>query len=274
MTARRAGDARGFALVITVWSLGLLSLLTTTIVAHGRADLRLAANLRGAAVAEAAADGAAREAIFRLVAGQWAPGQALPVLRVGAAAVTLRIDNEAGKINPNDCPQPLMVGLLRAIGLPAEQAVALAAAIEDFRSPMPAPLPHGAKAPAYRAAGLPYGPSGVPYRRLAELRQVLGMTPDIYAALAPHLSVWNDGGIDRALADPAVAEAFATAGPNGGYATPRALDTRGLTARITAQAAVPGGGRFSRSAVVYVIGAPQGGETPPPYRVLDWDRAE
>jgi general secretion pathway protein K len=262
---------RGFALLVTLWSLGVLSLLTTTLVAHGRGELRLAANLRGAAVAEAAADGAVQEAIFRLVAGQWSPNAAPPAQQIGAATVALQIDNEAGKINPNDVPQPLMVALLRAIGLAAEQSVALAAAIEDFRSNIPVALPHGAKAPAYRAAGLPYGPSGQPYRRLAELRQVLGMTPEIFAALAPHLSVWNPAGIDRSVADPLVAEAYANAGPNGGFEQPRQPDTQGQTLRITARARVEGGGQASRSAVVYIFGPPQNGETPPPYRALEWE---
>src|SRR6201999_1044544 len=90
---RRLED--GFALVIVLWTLVLLTLLVSGLTASGRGEVKLAENLRDAAVAEAATDGATQEAIFRLVAGQWAPTAVPHDMRFGGAVVTVRIQDEA-----------------------------------------------------------------------------------------------------------------------------------------------------------------------------------
>lgn len=69
-SGRRAaggGRDRGFALLIVLWAVVLLALLATRLMAAGRTELQLSANLRGAAEAEAAADGAVQEAMFHLL---------------------------------------------------------------------------------------------------------------------------------------------------------------------------------------------------------------
>ncbi|MDR3535940.1 MAG: hypothetical protein P4L71_05530, partial [Acetobacteraceae bacterium] len=64
-TAREAG----FALLLVLWSLVLLSLILTQLLSAGRSEAQLAGNLRNAAMAEAIADGAVREAVFHLLGG-------------------------------------------------------------------------------------------------------------------------------------------------------------------------------------------------------------
>src|SRR6202011_359383 len=57
-------DARGFVLLIVLWSVGLLALLGAQLTATARVQLRMAMVARDTAIVEAAADGAIRQAMF------------------------------------------------------------------------------------------------------------------------------------------------------------------------------------------------------------------
>ena len=54
---------RGFALLIVLWTMGLLALLVAQFTATGRGEVQMATNLRANAVTQAAADGAVYEAM-------------------------------------------------------------------------------------------------------------------------------------------------------------------------------------------------------------------
>ena len=248
-----AGPARGFALLIVLWTMVLLALLVTGITAAGRSNAELAANLRGRAEAAAAADGAVQIALFRALAPAatgWPANGAPHRLRIGTVEVTVTIINEGGLINPNTAPLTLLVALLRRLGVDPAAATSLGAAIVDWRSPGPAPSPHGAKIPQYRAAGRAWGPPGGPFQSTGELALVLGMTPALAARLEPYLSVYAPGSVNPALAGPLVRAALADA--NGGILPTIGVDPRLLTLRVTARAVAGGGARFTRSAVLGV----------------------
>ena len=59
---------RGFALLIVLWTLVLLSLILAQLLSAGRSEAQLATKLRDAAVAEAVADGAVQDTLFHLMA--------------------------------------------------------------------------------------------------------------------------------------------------------------------------------------------------------------
>jgi len=178
----RRGD-QGFALLIVLWAVVLMTLLITQMTAAGRTEMRLAANLRGAAEAEAAADGAIHEAVFHLLdpANPWVADGADRALRVPGGRAELRIEDEAGKINPNTASPELLRALLRRLNVDSRTADGVAAAIVDWRFPSSQGQTGGAKAPQYRAAGRNYGPAGAPFGDVAELGAVLGMTPVFWA---------------------------------------------------------------------------------------------
>jgi general secretion pathway protein K len=69
----------------------------------------------------------------------------------------------------------LLEWLLRGLDVSPEKAVALAAAIVDFRDEDDVPGVNGAESAAYRAAGLAQGPKNAPFETVTELDQVLGM---------------------------------------------------------------------------------------------------
>lgn len=262
----RAGE-RGFALLVVLWTLALASLVGARVTAAGRGELRLAADLRAAAEAEALADGAVHEAVFRLLdpspAGWRADGRPRSLVLPGGTA-EVRAEDRAGHVNPNAAAPELLAALFGQAGLDARAAADLAAAVVEWRIPGPV-RPPGAKEAAYRAAGLGHAPSEAPFRSLDELGGVLGMTPALLARLAPHLDLHAGGAPDPGLAGPVVLAALrALAG--GAALAPLPRDGE-RTVAVTAAATGPGGARFVRRAVVR-IGTAEGR----PWRVLDWAR--
>jgi general secretion pathway protein K len=196
---------RGFALLVVLWTVGFLALLGTQIVAAGRSDTQLATNLKQAAKLEAAADGAVADVMFRIMAARDARFQADGVMRevrVGQIPVLVQVENENDRINLNTASGPLLRALMGQLGASPAIANRLAAAILDWHTSGANPRPNGAKAPDYRAAGLGYGPPGTPFQSVGELADVLGMTPELFARLAPHLTVLTDGDPDISTRDP------------------------------------------------------------------------
>lgn len=250
---RAATRPRGFALLIVLWTMVLLALLVSEITAAGRNETELAANLRGSAVAEAAADGAEAIAIFHYLDRsrlRWRADGIWHQLRVGPAQVAVAITDEDGKVNPNTAPRDLLVALLRRIGVDAGAARRLAAAMVDWRSPGPMPSPGGAKTPQYRAAGMAWGPPGAPFQSRSETALVLGMTPAIAARLRPYLSVFTAGEVDPAVADPIVRAALEDA--HNGVLPSYAGGGRVRTLRVTARAVASDGSRFTRTSIVRI----------------------
>ncbi len=240
---------QGFALLIVLWTLVLLAFVVSGIAASGHTESALAANLRGQAVAEAAADGAVAVALFHtLEAGRehWPADGAAHGLTIGTTRVAVRITDEAGLVNPNTAPKTLLVALLRRLGSDPGVAAHIAAAMVDWRSPGPVPSPDGAKLPQYRAAGSAWGAPGGPLRSRREIALVLGMTPVLAARLEPYLSVYTAGEVDPALAAPPVRAALADA--NGGV-MPGVAPAEVKTILVTAEAESGARARFTRRAV-------------------------
>ncbi len=261
---------RGFALLIVLLSMALLSLITVGLAAAGRREAKLVENLREAAMAEAAADGATYQAIFRLLSSEWSPGLVPHEVRVGGAVVTVRIEDTAQLVNPNNAPVPLLAALLREVGADPQSAQAIAAATAAYRDQAGTDPTQD-----YVAAGLPYGPARHDFLTVGELRLVPGMTTELYERLAPHLSVWNQPVVVPGPADPVVAAAYQAAGPNGGFGPRFDLSRwlRGqpfqLDVRIVATVSI-GGAQFSRLAEVRLRGAREGGPQVLPYQIMAW----
>ncbi len=258
-----------------LWTLVLLALVVTHIIASGRGEVRIAANLRANAEAEARADGAIYEALFRAVdvsQARWASDGAPHVLDVEDAAISVRILPLAGKVNPNVAPVPLLTALLQVVGADPDKADSLAQAIADWRGRDSWHSPLAQRLAPYRTAGFDDGPPGSPLESLDELGHVLGMTPALLQAVKPHLSLYQMGPPDPLLADPVVAQALRhlpVAEPPPVSETnapppppPQAPIT---TVTVEAVAVTAAGARFTRRAVVRL-----GPVFPRGYAVLAW----
>ncbi len=192
---RDVGRARGFALLIVLWTLALLALLGAQVLGTARQDARRARNLLDAAQVEAAADGAIERAIYRLLDRtnrHWSPDGTTRTLWTGQVRIAVRIDDEADKINPNLASVPLLQALLLQVGADQATAATVAASIIEWRLAGGAPGQGKSILARYTVAGLGYAPSGAPFASIDELAQVIGMTPELLARLRPHLTVFTD----------------------------------------------------------------------------------
>ena len=238
----------GFALLIVLWTLGLLALLGVQLVAAGRGDTQLARSLADSAMLEAATNGAVQHAIFRMLGPpqqRWAADGSAHLVRLGSVLVVVRLEDEGGKVNPNLASATLLGSLLTQVGASPATAAALAAAIVDWRSGSPQPGMPAAQVSRYAAAGRSYSPPGEAFQSLGELGLVLGMTPALLERLRPHMTVYSDADPDGSTRDPVVTAALDNPPPPG--------EPRLAVASVIAEATGPGYSRFAERIVVRLV---------------------
>jgi general secretion pathway protein K len=257
------GAQQGFALVIVLWTVGIIALLVSALVVEAGRQARLTATLRGQATARAAADAALSAAILDVLR----TGNAVSGPRqFGGSRIAVLLEDFSGRLNPNLASVVMIQALLSQLGVGAAPAAHLAAAIVDWRTPGLNPSPNGAKAPQYRAAGMAYGPPGRPYENLDELGFVIGMDRELLAAMKPHLTLWTTADPDPTFADAMVLAALRASG-----APPvAAASTEARVIAITAIAGSPDAPTVTRRAVVRFGYSPDGRG----WRILAWDDGE
>lgn len=263
-------DARqaGFALLIVLWSLVLLSLILTQVLSAGRSEAQLANNLRASAEAEAVADGAMQNTIFHLLESppQHWPLQGRHYLTLPGGVANVVIENVAGKINPNAADELLLGAMLTLCGASTAEAARITQAILAWRTPVSAA---GDMVTAYQAADLRYAPPGAPFETSDEIGLVVGMTPALGACVLPHISIYQENETPSlSAADHFVARALALVARQSGGEIASADDQGGdPTVTITAAAVGRDGGHFTRRATVRLIVDQRGR----PFRVLNWE---
>jgi general secretion pathway protein K len=258
--------SRGFALIIVLWTVVLLSFVMTHMVTAGRTEARIADNFVANADAETQADGAVVETIFRVIDSSnahWDIGGGPYGLRLRQAKATITLASQAGKVNPNIASQQLLTALMTAVGAQPSQAASVARAMLDWRQTDDNDKNDAARKIAqYRSARLDYAPPGAPFESLDELQRVIGMTPDLYRRLKPNLSIYQTEDPDISMASPAVAKALRTL--NMPPQPPNADVTQVVS--IVARVTTDRGGHFLRHAIVR-IDPPESGT----YGILAWD---
>ena len=298
MATRAEGQARpdrGVALVIVIWTLALLAVIALSFTRGTRNQVVLARNVVENAQASALADAgvyrAAAALLSRRAAGRWRADQTPYTLALDGGSVRVSIQYEGGRIDLNTASGPLLRGLFLSVGLDADASEALVDAVADWRDENDLRRLKGAEERDYRAAGLPLGPKNGPFETVEELRQVIGVTPELYRRLVPALTVYSgQPGIDLAtaprealLAIPGVErdeiesflEARGARGSDAGIdaslapagSAPYVSRPRALVYSIRAEARSAGGSVFVREAVVQLTRLPS-----EPIRFRAWKR--
>ena len=270
------GRQRGFALVTVLWAAMILALIVQSVLVTGRTEARLASNREALAQLGTIADAGLNIAILRLLDPR--PGGQPPVdgslfpISFAGHALRLSIQDEAGKIDLNAAQDEVLRRLFRSIGADPDTASALKDRILDWREPGIGKRLNGAKAPEYRAAGLAYGPRNGPFETLEELQLVMGMTPELFAAIQPALTVYSQTPwVDPSFAPPEVLRALpgmdqaAIATLLQTRASTRPAIMLGHAFTITAEANGAGEIHVRRSIVIRLTGRPNA-----PYWIYRW----
>lgn len=185
---------RGVALVLVLWVVSLLAVIAGNFAYSMRGEAQIARNLVSTAQARALADAGIHRAWYELTrppsdTQRWLPDGIGREMNVPGAAVKVTIQDESGKIDLNIASDDLLKGLFRSVGLAEDASVALVDAIVDWRDPDKLRRLHGAEEAEYRAAGKGYVPTNAPFETVDEIQRVLGMTPELYRAVKPALTV-------------------------------------------------------------------------------------
>lgn len=190
---------RGAALLLVLWLVALLTALVGAYALTARIEaLQGRVGSRGAMAQEIARAGM-EYALVRVAdrnpETHWQPNGRAYAWRFDGHDVQVRIIDETGKVDLNQADVPLLSRLMQALGEPPDASDALAAAIVDWRDADDLGQPvGGAEDGDYAAAGRTYGAKDAPFETIAELEQVLGMTPDLYARLEPFLTLYSGRG--------------------------------------------------------------------------------
>ena len=199
---------RGAALLLVLWLIVLMTALVGGFAMVARVEGLQGRALTRGFVAENAARAGVEYALTRVALAdprrQWRADGRPYQWRYADAEIEVSLVDEDGKLDINQADVPLLGALLRAVEVDQGQAERLAAAIADWRDTDQLTQPAGGgEDPDYAGAGLPYGAKDAEFESIAELQQVLGFTPAIYARIEPHVTVFSG----RARPDPAYASA-------------------------------------------------------------------
>lgn len=251
---------RGGALVVVIAGLALLTALALGASALMRASAGGARDDVEIATARLAAESGFALALAELIDGPDGArhdGESR-TLSHGAARLTVAISDEAGRVDVNAAPLALLAGVFASAGADAGLAQSFAAAIEARRK-------------------------AVRYAHTAELRALPGMTPDLFAASAPVLTVHGGtAGIDPRVAtesalraipglDRREIETYLATRARVGAAAPAAgraffVDSSVSAHRIAVLAELPGGVRHRLAAIVRLTQEPRR-----PYVIVAWE---
>ena len=208
----RRRRSRGIALIVVIWFLVLLSIMATGTVRENRAETQIARATLDRIKAKALAEGGIHRAILALNAKdqslRWLADGRTYDWRHGEGIVAISVVGEAGKIDLNFAPTPLLRGLFESVGLGADEATALADAVADYRDENDLKRLNGAEDGDYARAGYEQGAKDAPFALIDELRWVFGMTPDLFTRVQSLVTVnARQPSINAATAPPAVLRA-------------------------------------------------------------------
>jgi general secretion pathway protein K len=259
----------GIALIAVLWTLTLLSVIAAALSLEMHSSTRIARNMAENAAARAAADAGIQRAILDLVASPGAPKDTRKLIANGTVyawrfaniIVHISVWDERGKIDLNQTSEALLAALFGSVGVEPGKSQSLADAIADFRDADNFARLSGAEDTDYRAAGFAWGPKNAPFQAIEELQQVLGMTPELYARVAPYLTIYSIGVFNPDLAGERLARILRQASFNSQILA----SSPGLAFSIRAEARGSRGAIFVREAVVQL-----NPEVTVPVQILAW----
>lgn len=276
MSGMAAHRQRGAALLLVMWVVLLLGGLVAGYAMAARIESLQGNGAGRALVAAEAARAGVEVAAARMLeldpARRWAVDGRAYRLEFDGIPVEVSVRDETARIDLNLAAPELLAKLFEVLGEPPQDAARLAGAIVDWRDADTLVQPAGgAEDGNYAAAGLAWGAKDAPFETVAEVEQVLGMRPALYAAAAAHLTV--HAGVPQP--DPRFADTIVLAALGIGKPAEQAADAPPLpgsgTYSIASRATLPDGRRAHLSVVLRMGGSGLPGST---YTALQWQAGQ
>jgi general secretion pathway protein K len=196
----------GFALVAALWLVVALTAAGLDIGLRSRAQRLAIANTLESTRARAAAEAgiehvrarlthALRQNDARLQLDAWAVLDDLltNTTSLAGASYHIAIRDPSARVHLDRADEEQLCRLLRALRVDFGEADRIAQAVTDWRDGDDLRRPRGAERDDYLRDGSPLLPRNGPFASIEELSLVRGMTADVYARVAPHLTLHGNG---------------------------------------------------------------------------------
>jgi general secretion pathway protein K len=288
----------GVAFILVLWLLALLTILLGSFALITRTEALQARHLFDTTQARYSAEAGINRAVWQMATPdpqvRWVPDGRPYEFEFEGAALKVEVTDESGLIDLNAADTLTLSNLFLSQGVEQPQADALADAILDWRDTDDLVSPNGAEDADYEAEGYDYGAKDAPFDTVSEVQQVMGMTLELFAKVAPALTIYSGQptpnpafapqevlrsliGMNDALAEQVIAARHAW-DPMSGLPPPLLPDGTPLMAQggsgtysIAARATLPNGAWTELEATVRLGGAGMSGLA---YTVLRWQDAE
>ena len=217
-----------------LWGVAMLAMLAAALQELTVSSWRLESRAEHAAFAEAALDAAVNRAVVGIsdphMERRWRVDGVPRDFVFAGTPIRVAIQDDQGLINLNTADASLIRQLLKTAGMTDDDAAALTDKILDWRSREYVPRLHGVTDAEYRARGYPYRQRHAPFQSVDELKLVIGVTPTLFARIAPALTVQGRSAAPDATTAPRDA---LLAVNNGDHAFVEAWLARRMRERIT-----------------------------------------
>jgi type II secretory pathway component PulK len=196
---------RGFVLVAVLLMLTLLAVVVTELAFSARLETSMVRSYRDGVLARHLAEAAVQQAIreiatpaqvaaldetgqlvfYRALPGQTMPTPlpALPRSRValGPGEFSYRLADESARLSLNTTSVDRLGRLLEALGVERTERDVITDSLQDWRDADDLHRLHGAESDFYLALPVPYRARNASLQHEAELLQIRGVTPELYA---------------------------------------------------------------------------------------------
>lgn len=192
----RNSQQLGFALVILIWILSLLSLIAVSFTQTIRREISISNTLKINANALALAE------TWVMVSGlmlkhanpqkRWVADGSIYHANLNLAEVRVRVFSETGKVDINTSKDEVLQAIINYAIADDKRQTALFDAILDWRDVDDEQRPAGAERSQYSKTALIYQPSNQAFQSLEELQLVMGMNEEVFNTIKPFITVYSE----------------------------------------------------------------------------------
>jgi len=193
------------AVVSVLWGMGLLMIISVSVLWSGNVSYQLAHNGLEIVNMNAMVEAAINRAVLALFDprrdSRWRTDGSPQSFAFNGVPIRVLVQDELGRIDLNRADVGLLTGLFRSAGLDAQAAAGIVDKVLDWRDTGSLKHLNGGKEPDYRSAGYAYRPRNGPFQSTDELMLVMDMTQPLFKRIEPAITVYSG----RQFVDPQVA---------------------------------------------------------------------
>ncbi|MBT4836010.1 MAG: hypothetical protein HON94_01560 [Methylococcales bacterium] len=189
-------NQQGIALIIVLWVILMLTVIASSIAFSTRSEINMTQNFRDTAVAISIAEAAASRAVIELTRSvdqrMWQFDGSINEWEMHGAKIRISIQDVAGLIDLNAGQEQLIRGILNRIKTENNELKnQITDAILDWRDPDNLKHLNGAEDLDYEQNEYAYRSKDRSFDSLDELKQIFGMTPEIYDQIESAFTIYS-----------------------------------------------------------------------------------